>query len=161
MITREQIVAEARTWREVRTFHRGRSRAGGVDCLGLVLCVGQAVGALSAGDIAVPDYGTLPNPRRLVAAMDAHAPRLAHPDSLAFAATPRQLVAGAAGPGDILGLSWGSAGNPMHLAILADYRGRSSIIHASPRDKAVKEVTLGGDLAAKVCAAWRFPNLVV
>lgn len=45
----DEIVAEARSWLETRWVHQGRSPAG-VDCAGLVLLVGQALG-LKAEDM--------------------------------------------------------------------------------------------------------------
>ena len=50
MTTRAAIVAEAATWEGVPFKHQGRSRAG-VDCVGLGICVGRAVGLLGTYDI--------------------------------------------------------------------------------------------------------------
>lgn len=147
MITPAQIMAEGRTWVDVPTFDKGRTRAGGVDCLGLILAVGLDTGAIS-GPIDVPVYGKLPNPRTLIASMDAAMIR---------------IEAQAAGDGDVISLAWGRAGHPMHLAILATYRGRRSMIHADPLAGRVTEITFGGMWAsrAKGCPAWRFPRLDV
>lgn len=43
MVTRAQIVAEARSWVGVPFRHMGRDR-GGVDCIGLVVVVARALG---------------------------------------------------------------------------------------------------------------------
>lgn len=50
MITRADIVAETLTWDGVPFRHQGRSRRG-VDCVGLGICVGRAVGLLGDYDI--------------------------------------------------------------------------------------------------------------
>lgn len=145
MTTPAEIVAEARAWCGAPLFHKGRSREGGVDCLGLVLVVGWATGAVP-GDVVIPDYAKLPNPRVLVAAMDAAA---------------RRLPFAVPGDGDIIGLSWGKRDHPMHLALMATLDGRRTIIHASPRHGRVLETGFAGGWAASFCAAWRFPNLAV
>lgn len=146
--SRAIVVAEARAWCGVPIFHKGRDRAG-VDCLGVVLCVGYGCRAL-VGPIDIPDYGKLPNPKRLVEAMD-----------LGGVALPGGIDD--AGDGDIIGISWGVAGQPMHLAIRATYDGRSTIIHADPKSRAVVETGFAGPwlAAAEGCPAWRYPLLDV
>jgi len=139
------IEAEARTWVGVRVFHKGRTRAGGVDCLGLVMGVGLASGAIS-GPIDIPDYGRLPNPRTLIRAMDAHT-------------VP--IDKALAGPGDIAGISWGLHEAPMHLAVIVSRPGRLMIVHASPEHGEVKETGFAGSWYARFCRAWRFPNVAV
>jgi cell wall-associated NlpC family hydrolase len=149
MTTRAQLVAEARTWCGVAVVHQGRTRAGGVDCLGLVMAVGQASGAV--GPIAEPEYyGRLPNSRRLVASLGAHL--------LELAQSPAAVLA-TVDDGDVVGLSWGKALHPMHLAIAATYDGRRTIIHADPRQRRVVEVTFAGVWTARACGLWRWPNL--
>jgi cell wall-associated NlpC family hydrolase len=44
MVTRTQLVAEARTWVGTPFVHQGRRRGLGVDCVGLVLCVMRNLG---------------------------------------------------------------------------------------------------------------------
>ena len=46
-VPRETIVAAARSWVGVRYRHQGRSRKKGVDCAGLIACVGRDTGAAS------------------------------------------------------------------------------------------------------------------
>lgn len=147
MTSSAQIVEEARSWVGVPTFHHGRTRAGGVDCLGLVMAVGEATGAIARAGIVVPDYGRLPNPKRLVAGMGAAG----------------MIKIAAFDDGDVIGISWGLAGRPMHLAIAATYRDRKTIIHADPRAGSVREVSFAGVWAAGFagCPAWRFPNVGV
>ncbi|MAZ04061.1 MAG: hypothetical protein CMN56_13095 [Sneathiella sp.] len=44
MIERGQIIESARGWIGTRWQHQGRSRAGGVDCLGLIVMVAREAG---------------------------------------------------------------------------------------------------------------------
>lgn len=149
LVTPAVVIAEARTWLDVPVFHRGRTRAGGVDCLGLVICVGVAAGAVDApDDPELEDYGRLPNPKRLVAGLD------------------RRLVPidkAEAGPADVLAFSWGLDGAPMHLAIMAEHRGRATIIHAFPLivPQRVVEMSFAADWPPRLCAAWRYPRVTV
>ncbi len=60
MITREQIVAEARTWLETPFHHQGRRKGIGVDCGGVPVGVAQALGltyADSSGYSRIPSGG--------------------------------------------------------------------------------------------------------
>ena len=162
MTTREEIVAAARELVGAKLFHQGRTAAGGVDCLGVILVAGEACGALPGG-LVIPDYGRLPNPRRLVANMDAAAIRLTDHDALSFepAASPARQAQGEFGDGDILGMAWGLKGAPMHLGIAATFQGRRTIIQANPGLQRVTEAGFAGAWSSAFCVAWRFPNLVV
>lgn len=46
MATRAQIVEEARSYLGTKWLHQGRTRDG-VDCAGLVACVGNALGLIA------------------------------------------------------------------------------------------------------------------
>lgn len=58
MITRDDIVNEARGWVGVRWKHQGRSRAG-IDCAGLIVNVGNE---LKLTNYDTNDYSRLPDP---------------------------------------------------------------------------------------------------
>lgn len=149
IVTPLDVVAEARSWLGVRLFHRGRTRAGGVDCLGLALAVGIGSGALDDPGPAADrwmEYARLPNPRRLVEGLTAFM---------------RPLDIDRAAPADVIALSWGAAGLPMHLAVLAGTLDQLTIIHAFPKAKKVVEMGFRGEWPARTCSAWRFPNLTV
>lgn len=149
MPTRAEIVAEARTWIDAPMHHRGRSRKGGVDCLGLVIGAGVGSGGMRDPDEAnwrYRDYGRLPHPGRLVETLDHFLIRIDKAD---------------AGPADVLALSWGARDLPMHLAIVGEFQGRLTIIHAYPhvRPPRVIETTYAGDWVDRTCGAWRYPEL--
>lgn len=63
MLTREDVVREARSWLGVRWRHQGRSRAG-VDCGGLVVMVGRALGLLPV-EADMKGYPVYPDGRTL------------------------------------------------------------------------------------------------
>lgn len=62
MMTREEIVAEARKWLFVQHLHRGRTRRG-LDCLGLGIVVAQH---FHVPHEDMPDYSEQPHPRRII-----------------------------------------------------------------------------------------------
>lgn len=159
---RAEIVAAARELVGVKLFHQGRTAAGGVDCLGVILVAGEASGALPGG-LVIPDYGRLPNPHRLVANMDAAAIRLVDHDALSFEpkTPPARQAQGEYDDGDILGMSWGLRGAPMHLGIATTFQGRRMIVQANPGLQRVTEAGFAGAWSGAFCVAWRFPNLVV
>ncbi len=151
----------ARTWLDVEVKHRQRTREGGVDCINLVIEVGVEADVLdrpppgSPGDELLKDYGRLPNPKRLIAGLEAHMLQL-HKDDV--------------GPGDVVALSWGARDIPMHTAIFAEYKGRTTMILAYPLlrleigDRTrprVREFTYGSDWPDRACSWWRYPRLAV
>ncbi len=135
MTTREEIVAEARTWKGTPFVHQGRLKGRGVDCLGVVAMVGRALGLT---DYDRTDYGRLPNPRRMRAELKAHLV---------------EIPLAAAKPGDVVHLSWGS--DPMHLGILTP----EGILHAYSLVPAVVEHPVDGAWRAKMRFAYRFPGV--
>lgn len=46
MLTRAEIINEVRSYVGTPMCHRGRIRGGGIDCIGLVVCVGMAFGTV-------------------------------------------------------------------------------------------------------------------
>ena len=51
-----KIVQEARTWIDTPFHHQGRLKGVGVDCLGLVICIFNALGAKLVDKAAYPRY---------------------------------------------------------------------------------------------------------
>lgn len=77
---RARIVACARTWQGVRFRHQGQTRRG-VDCIGLMMALGRELGTwtLANDDPLVKEwlgYPRIPNPERLMAALDRHLTRV-------------------------------------------------------------------------------------
>ena len=57
MVSRNNVVAEARSWIGTRWIHQGRDR-NGIDCIGLVVVVRRALGI---GDYDVAGYPRVPD----------------------------------------------------------------------------------------------------
>ncbi|TDV04694.1 NlpC/P60 family protein [Paraburkholderia caballeronis] len=115
MVTREQIVSEARSWVDTPYRHQGRLKGIAVDCAGLVVCVVRACG-LAAQDVA--GYSRRPD------------------GSLADVVYAQTLPVGVGAqlPGDVVLFHWDNT--PTHLAFLTD---ADSIIHAFAINRRVCE----------------------
>lgn len=117
MVPYPDIVEEARKWLETRWVHQGRSR-NGVDCAGLVVLVGQALG-LRAEDML--GYRRSP---------DGHAFREHIVNQTTFEPVPR--------PG-LIGL-FRETRFPTHCGIFGERDGQLTLIHAHmPYGKVVEE----------------------
>lgn len=138
MSTRADIVAEARTWLGTPFVHQGRAKGRAVDCLGLVACVGSALGLTAAEHVERTDYGRIPNPRRMRAELQAHLDEI----PVAFA-----------GEGDVVHMAW--TRQPMHLGILTDV----GILHAYSAIPAVVEHPLDDAWRGRIRFAYRYPGV--
>lgn len=112
--------------------HQGRLPGVGLDCVGLVIWIGQQLG------IAYPDnyrYGRNPNGREMGRLLAQYLLRVETPQ-----------------PGDVLHIAW--ARLPQHLGI---YAPQGRLIHAyEPRGVIV--TTLSGRHLAGVQGCFRFPG---
>lgn len=141
----DHIIAEARRWLGVRFHHQGRTRAAGVDCLGLLVVVSQACGLTKQGmplaQFDRTDYGPNPDPQKLVLYLEEALTR---------------VETGAVRAGDVGVFT--IDGRPQHLAILGDYpvAGECSMIHAYAPARKVVEHRLDADWRGRMVAAFRF-----
>lgn len=109
-VTREDIVAEARTHVGTPWVHQGRTPGHGLDCAGLVIVVARSLG-LVAEDFDVNGYTPAPD-GSMLRWCDEHMQRL------------RDLELGAV-------LVLATRDQPQHLGIVGDYlHGGWSLIHA-------------------------------
>lgn len=131
---RERIVAAARACVGADFRLQGRDPALGLDCVGLVLYAGQAVG-LRLFD--APDYRLREDPARLDAAVRC--------------AGLRPVLLDAIGPGDCLRFTTG--GEALHLGIATG----GGVIHADLRFRRVVEHDLDMDWRERLVAAYQFP----
>lgn len=139
MTTREDIVAEARTWLGTPWRHQHRTKGLAVDCAGLVIGVARTLG-LVAPDFDVTGYSRNPD-GTLLAVCERHLQRI-----------PREAMQ----PGDVVVVA--SAEDPQHLGIVGDYvHGGLSLIHAtSTGQRGVVETRLMFAVNFKFRAAFAF-----
>lgn len=141
MITRADIVAEARTWLGTRWQHQAHQKGAGTDCIGLVGGVALALGLPGAQDWAAHPvfhcYGRTPDPQLLITGCDRMLDRI-----------PRAE----AEPGDILVLAFER--DPMHFALVSS-ADPERIIHAYAQRRCVVEQGLP-IAGARVLRAYRY-----
>ena len=118
MTTKNQVVDKAREWIGTPFHHQGRSHGIGVDCIGLVIVVAQALGLKSRTapeQTEFTGYSRVPHGGMLVQTMREHLV---------------EIGKASMEPGDIVVVSYDV--DPQHVGILGNYRhGGLSIIHAA------------------------------
>jgi cell wall-associated NlpC family hydrolase len=132
MTTRQQIIDAARSYRGCAYHHQGRNRAG-IDCAGLIVCVGRDVG-IELRDMG--GYPRTPDGKALRSFVEEQASRV----------TEYQ-------PGDILLMRFER--DPQHLAIVTD-RG---MIHSYLGAGKVTEHGIDATWAKRIVAAYAFPGV--
>ena len=167
---RTAVVAEARRWIDVKMVHLGagqlvkdRSAArqrgvngpqdeGAVDCFGLILGIARAVPGLFEDPGAELDpylyYGRLPDSERMKEALDRFL--------IPLGKEHHEI-------GDIGFFAWGAYHLPMHLAIMARFEGRATMIHANGQVKPrrVRENTYAADWPNQLHGFYRYPGLLI
>jgi cell wall-associated NlpC family hydrolase len=136
---RQEIVAEARTWKRTPFRHQGRLKGISADCAGLVVKVGEKFGLISEHDASRCDYGRSANPIKMRAVLESLFDR-------------GEL--GAMRPGDILWLRTTGDG-AQHVGILSDC---NTLIHAVP-EREVEEWPIAGVDKTRIVAVYRFRGL--
>ena len=132
MVTREQFLAEARSWIGTPWLHQGRNRYG-VDCIGLVLVTAWALGLT---DYDVKGYGRVPDADFLRAECERLMVRVNEPQ-----------------PGDVYLMRFKR--EPQHLAI-ATGRG---LLHAYAGAGRVVETSLPQQWRERIVGAYSVPGV--
>lgn len=148
-LTREAIVAEARTWCGTPFMHQQSLNGVGVDCVGLILGVGRELGILQISPAEwepFAAYTRQPNPARMRKAMRRFLDESAH-DRLNLPPI-----------GSIGWFGW-RADLPMHLAITAEFDGRATMIHAFEHQKFCVENSIDQLWRDRVDSWWQFPGM--
>jgi cell wall-associated NlpC family hydrolase len=142
MTTRDQIVAEARTWLGTPWVHQHRAKGIATDCAGLVIGVARSLGLVS-DDFDVPAYGRQPNGTMLDLCA-AHMTRISQH---------------AMQPGDVVIVAIDV--DPQHMGIVVPYRhGGLAMVHAtSVARRGVVETRLMFAANLKFMAAYRLPGV--
>lgn len=144
-ITREGVIAEARTWLGTPFRHQGRIKGRGADCIGFPWGVARDLNLLPDIDLDSPKvkpylgYGKAPVPSKFLGALAEHLVRIEFADVL---------------PADLI-LFRGKL-YPNHLAIVTDV----GIIHSSAEHGKVVEHGVDAKLKSKRLRAFRFPLFV-
>lgn len=145
----ELIIAEARSWVGTPYHHQAVVKRVGVDCVGLILGVGMAVGLMPADTMVrfsqagLGGYSRTPNPNRMRKGMELFL-------------QPLPLSAGAdPSPGMIGWFEWRQE-LPMHLGIVAEFEGRLTMIHAFSIARRCVENTLDEEWRSRVNSWWAF-----
>ena len=133
MVTRADIVMEARRWIGTRYKHQGRSTAG-IDCAGLIIKVAHNLG-LSTHDET--NYARRPDGYAMLRSLNGNAVRVNRPCK----------------PGDIILLSFQDY--PQHLAIVSD----TGMIHSYALARKVVEHGLDDVWRKRIIHAYEFPGV--
>lgn len=136
----QDIVTEARSWRNTPFLHQGRLKGLGVDCAGFVAMVAQNVGLT---EVEIPhDYKPREDGTAMMAMLSQH---------LDFIPTSE------ARPGDVLALCdemLREPDIPRHLAFVTEVRETTTIIvHASKHG--VREHRIDSAWRRRIHSAWR------
>lgn len=139
MVTRADVVAETRSWIGTRWVHQGRSRHG-IDCIGLVVVVRQALGV---GEYDIAGYPRAPDGTFM---------------SHFFAAGGARIQIPQAQPADLL--LFKDARAPCHVGIITARDGDVMyMIHAAAGHHKVLEEQVMGEWRRKWVAAIQMPGL--
>lgn len=137
-MTGDDVVATARGWLGVPFLHQGRSRSG-VDCAGLVICVGRELGEL-ATDFDVNGYRRSPD------------------GSMLRECDARLVAISAPEPGAVAMMRFSE--EPQHLAFVVPYRhGGFAILHALQKSGRVVEHRLDPLWRGRIVRLFRFPGV--
>ena len=140
MITKEDVVREAKTWLGTPFHHQGRLKGVGVDCAGVIVCVAKEL-KLDSDFEDITDYPRMP---------DGRLKELLTRYLIKVPFNERQI-------GDIVSIAW--AKEPQHLAILTE---PNKILHAYGIGKngKVVETSLVGKHLNSVKGVYRFPEVM-
>lgn len=135
-----EIVARAKEYDGVRWRHQGRSMETGVDCAGLLACVGKDLGITNFDSL---QYSRRPNPRRF--------------KQILLQAGCIPINAGQVANGDILRLA--ESKHPVHVGIYEkDERGQEWIIHSWAITRKVVREALTETRRRQIAEVMRYPE---
>lgn len=142
VVTRQDIVIEARRWVGVPWRHQGRSQSG-IDCAGLVVMVAHDLG-LSEFDTT--NYGRLPEGDRLL--------QICQDNLVQQPKTPLM-------PGQVVAMRFD--GNTQHLGIIGTYpvEGEVSLIHSYANARKCTEHRLDTVWTNRIVEVFDFPGVTI
>ena len=138
-ITRSQIVETVRSYLGTPFQHQGRLKESGVDCVGLLVCLGRDLGVELQDSTA---YRRRPDGTLLQEMIDAQLERI--PDDAALQ------------PGDILLIRYRA---PQHAAIVTNTEnGVLTCVHAI--ENGVVEHRFDSRWTSRICGRYRIPGVI-
>jgi cell wall-associated NlpC family hydrolase len=145
MPTLAQAAAEALKWVNTPFRDKGRTIGSGVDCVGVPICVGMALGIAEAFEANQErSYPRVPNGWRLRDQLDRFMDRLPSKHD--------------AKPGDVLLIAWRRY--PLHVAMRAPDRGSFRyVVHATEEIGKVAHHILNQEWEDRVILAYRYRGL--
>lgn len=149
MVTRTQVIAEARQWLGTRFHHQGHAKGVGCDCAGLVGGVCVALGLLPADFwetqfARFAGYGRQPHAGLLEAGCAAFLEPV-HADSIQLA--------------DVLLFRFEA--EPQHVGFVGDYvHGGFSVIHSLSTERKVVEHRLDSLWLSRVTGAYQIRGIL-
>lgn len=147
MITRAEIVAEARSWIGTPWLHQASVRGAGCDCIGLIVGVGAALGVPEAmqwlKDPSFRTYGRLPDPALLLQGATTYLDRIKIRE---------------ASLGDTLLFHW-EGGPPRHFGIVTKLEPMY-MVHALAQARRVTEHRIDELWQSRIVMAFRAKGLV-
>ena len=136
IITGEDVIAEARRWLETRYVHQGRTRFG-VDCIGYVICVRNAIDPIPDIMREVTNYAR--NPQAvLIERIQKYCTRIHTPEV-----------------GCIILIRWFKDEHPSHAAIYAG----ETMMHSYKNAGKVVEVGYRAQWVRWTHSFWRMPGV--
>lgn len=154
MVSREEVVAEARTWLGTPFMEQHRVKGVGVDCALLQVGICVALDLLPAEPAALARYRGYSHHAAAGSCETFHE---------AMCALFAPIAVAGMQPADVVMLYWSDKAppkgvRPVHAGILGDYTGcRLTLIHATPRG--VLEHRLTDEWRRRVIAAYRIPGV--
>lgn len=142
MITRNDIVAEARKRINTPYTHQGRSKEHGLDCIGLIIDVCKSVELIDQ-TFDINGYSRVPDGRSLIQLSNKY---------MTLISKEEMSV------GDVVVITFDK--DPQHFGFVADYvHGGFSIIHAASKHNKVVETRLLFTPTMKFVAAYKLPGM--
>ena len=147
-MTRDEIVAQARTWLNAPYRHQGRSKTDGVDCMGFIIGVAEELGYTT---IEAPNrYSTAPNGTELLAGCERNLKKMDRDLDAIRKGDLRSLVAG-----DIL-VFWGfTRGEAQHFAFVGDSTGGRARVARAPTASSSATIGSASRPATTSTPPWR------
>ena len=137
MIRAAALATEARAWVGVPYVHQGRTRFG-VDCIGLIICVRQALGPWLGVELEPRNYRRVPTDGLLEQRIAEHCTQLERPED-----------------GCVILIRWPRTAHASHAAF---YFG-GHIIHAYKQLRAVIETGYRAQWVRDTVSLWRLPGV--